>query len=150
MSDTMQHESRPAGPAVMSAPAVALGAIWTAVVAISVFAPDLVSGSEQQHLPVAAFGTWIWGAVSTFIVLGALLRGDAGWVAYAVAGVWLVAAVVSIATPSMVTGSDPTQLPIASLVAPVAATVLTAGLCGLAATPYRRGSLSSSSSTVRS
>ena len=28
---------------------------------LSLFAPDLVSGSEQEHLPVAAFTTWFWG-----------------------------------------------------------------------------------------
>ncbi len=77
MLDTTQQDTRPAPPTAVSSPAVALGSIWTAVVAISVFAPDLVSGSEQQHLPVAAFGTWIWGTVSTFMVLAALLRRDA-------------------------------------------------------------------------
>ncbi len=135
MLDMTQQETRPAQPTVVSAPALALGAIWAAVVAISVFAPDLVSGSEHQHLPVAAFGTWIWGAVSTFIVLAALLRREQGvgpQPAYVVAAVWVAAAVVSIAAPSMVTGSDPTRPPIASLVAPVAATVLT-GLCGATA-----------------
>ena len=33
--------------------------IWTAVVLISVLAPDLVSGSEHEHLPIAAFATWL-------------------------------------------------------------------------------------------
>lgn len=88
-----------------------------------------------RHLPVAAFGTWIWGAVATFSVLATLVRLDADGttalqVAGAVGAIWVVAAVVSIATPSVVTGSDPTQLPIACLVAPVAAAVLTAGTCG--------------------
>ena len=43
----------------------ALGVVWAAVVAISVLSPDLVSGSEQEHLPVVAFGTWIWGMVAS-------------------------------------------------------------------------------------
>jgi hypothetical protein len=42
--------------------AIGCGGIWVAVVVISVFAPDLVSGSEQEHLPVAALTTW-FGAV---------------------------------------------------------------------------------------
>ena len=151
MLDTTQQDTRPARPTALSSSAVALATIWTAVAAIGVLAPDLVSGSEQQHLPVAAFGTWIWGTVSTFVVLGALRREDADVpVAYAVAAIWAAAAVVSIASPSMVTGSDPTRLPIAALVAPVTATVLTAGLCGIATTAYRRGSSSSNSSSVRS
>jgi hypothetical protein len=109
------------------------------VAAISLFAPDLVSGSEQQHLPVAAFGTWMWGAVATFSALAALARlrddGPTGLqLAGAVCAIWAVAAVVSIAAPSMVTGSDPTRLPIAALLAPVAAAVLTVGVCGFAAT----------------
>jgi hypothetical protein len=144
MTDPTQWDTRPARPAAISAPAVALASIWAAVAAISLFAPDLVSGSEQQHLPVAAFGTWMWGAVATFSVLVALsrLRGDGPTglrLAGAVCAVWTVAAVVSIAAPSMVTGSDPTRLPIASLVAPVAAAVLTVGVCGFAATVTTAG-----------
>ena len=46
-----------------------------------------------------------------------------------VAAVWIVAALVAIFGPEMVTGSDPTRLPIAALLSPVAATVLTTGAC---------------------
>ena len=45
---------------------IAVGGIWTAVAAISLLSPDMVSGSEQQHMPVAAFATWVWGAVATY------------------------------------------------------------------------------------
>jgi hypothetical protein len=34
--------------------AIGIAGIWVAVLLISLFAPDLVSGSEQEHLPVAA------------------------------------------------------------------------------------------------
>lgn len=114
--------------------AIALGGIWTAVLAISLLAPDMVSGSEQQHLPVAAFTTWIWGTVTTMAVLsfcvGAqhvpgrleMLRP----VSIGVAAVWLVAAAVSVLGPEMVTGSDPTRIPVCAFLAPIAATVLTA------------------------
>jgi hypothetical protein len=37
--------------------AVGIGGIWVAVLLLSLLAPDLVSGSQQQHLPVAAFTT---------------------------------------------------------------------------------------------
>ena len=37
--------------------------IWVAGALISIFSPDIVSGSEQEHLPVAAFVTWISGVV---------------------------------------------------------------------------------------
>src|SRR4029453_525923 len=38
--------------------------VWVAVTLISLLAPDMVTGSEQQHLAVAAFGTWVWGLVA--------------------------------------------------------------------------------------
>ena len=118
----------------------ALVGIWGAVLAISLFAPDLVSGSEQQHLPVAAFGTWIWGAVASRSVMTTLLRLDGGTAPVQlpgqlvgfVAAVWTVAAVLALFGPQMVTGSDPTRL-IAALLAPAAAAVLTTGACETAA-----------------
>src|SRR5512133_3573448 len=59
--------------------AIGIGGIWIAVLLISLLAPDLVSGSEQQHLPVAAFATWFWGGVGTMVLLWAMgrLRGSA-------------------------------------------------------------------------
>ena len=114
--------------------AIALGGIWAAVLAISLLSPDMVSGSEQQNLPVAAFTTWIWGTVATFTVLSfcasaphvpgrlELLRP----VAFGVAAVWLVAAAVSVLGPEMVTGTDPTRIPVCAFIAPIAATLITA------------------------
>src|SRR4029453_2770375 len=61
--------------------AIGIGGIWVAVLLLSLLAPDLVSGSEQQHLPVAAFATWFWGGVGTLVFLWAMsrLRGRAVW-----------------------------------------------------------------------
>src|SRR5829696_1023966 len=61
--------------------AIGIGGIWVAVLLISLFAPDLVSGSQQEHLPVAAFTTWFWGAIGTMILLWAMgrLQGSARW-----------------------------------------------------------------------
>ena len=109
-----------------------LAGIWGAVLVISLFAPDLVSGSEQQHLPIAAFGTWLWGAAASRSVVTTLLRLDdepGRLLAGFVAATWTIAAVVAVFGPQMVTGSDPTRLPIAALLAPVAASVLTMGAC---------------------
>ena len=39
----------------------ALVAIWVSVLVISILAPDLVSGAQQEHLPLAAFTTWLLG-----------------------------------------------------------------------------------------
>ena len=96
----------------------ALAGIWIAVALISALSPDLVSGSEQEHLPVAAFTTWLWGLVATGGFLWAMgkLRGSASrrpiWIGLAVATltVWLVATILSIALPVVETGSDPTRL----------------------------------------
>lgn len=122
-----------------------LAAIWIAVAMISVLAPDMISGSEQEHLPVAAFATWLWGLVATGGFLWAMgrLRGTVSrrpiWIGLAVAtvAVWLVATIVSITVPVVETGSDPTRLPIAAMVAPMAAAGLT-GLAGIVAGVFSR------------
>jgi hypothetical protein len=122
-----------------------LVAIWTAVALISIFAPDLVSGSEQEHLPVAAFGTWLRGMVATggYLLAMGRLRGSASrrpiWIGLTAATltVWLLATILSIALPVVETGTDPTRLPIAALVTPVAAAVLT-GVAGIVAGVFAR------------
>ncbi len=125
--------------------ALALAAVWTAVILISVFAPDLVSGGEQEHLPLAAFGTWLWGLIGTAGVLWAMnrLRWKAErkpiWIGFAVAviGMWLAATLLSIYLPVLETGSDPTQVPLAALFAPLGAALLTA-LAGIFANEFGR------------
>jgi len=111
-----------------------IAGIWVAVTLISLLAPDMVTGSEQQHLPVAAFGAWFWGLAATgaFVWGVGKLRGSASrqpvWIGLAAAtvAVWGAATVLSITLPVYVTGSDPTRLPVGALVAPVAAALLTA------------------------
>ncbi len=122
-----------------------LAGIWTAVVLISILAPDMVSGSEQEHLPVAAFTAPLWGLVGTGGFLWAMgkLRGNALrrpiWIGLTVATltVWLVATILTITLPVVETGSDPTRLPIAAMVTPIAAAVLT-GLAGIIAGVFSR------------
>lgn len=124
---------------------VGLGTIWVAILLISLFAPDLVSGSEQEHLPLAAFVTWLWGLVATGGLLWGMgrLRGNAAhrpvWigVAVAVAVVWGLATALSIWLPVFETGTDPTQLPLGALLAPVGAAVLTV-LTGVVAGIFSR------------
>jgi hypothetical protein len=129
----------------MACAAAGIAGIWVAVALISIFAPDLVSGSEHQHLPVAAFGTWLWGLIATgaFLLAMGRLRGRAsrrpiwtGLTAVTLA-IWLVATIVSIALPVAETGSDPTLLPIGAMVAPVAAMALTV-LAGITAGVFAR------------
>ena len=126
--------------------AIGIGGIWVAVLALSLLAPDLVSGSEQEHLPVAAFATWFWGGVGTlvFLVVMGRLRGNATWqpiwIGFSLVTlvIWAVATILGINLPVAETGTDPTRIPIAALVAPVAAAMLTA-LAGAVANVFRSG-----------
>jgi hypothetical protein len=135
-----EHRSGTADGSWMASTAAGIAGIWAAVALISIFAPDMVTGSEQQHLPVAALGSWFWGLIATGAFLWGMgrLRGNAVrrpiWIGLTVAtlAVWLVATVAGIALPVVETGSDPTRLPVGAMVAPVAATVLTA-LAGITA-----------------
>jgi hypothetical protein len=49
---------------------VGLAAVWGAVLLVSLLAPDLVSGSQHEHLPLPAMLTWLSGVVAT----GAIFR----------------------------------------------------------------------------
>lgn len=119
--------------------------IWIAVLVVSIFAPDLVSGSQQEHLPVAAFTTWLWGAAGSAAVLLTMtrLRGDATaqpvWTGYSavVALIWIVATVLALALPEFETGTDPTLIPFGALLAPIGAAVLT-GLAGVVGAVFGR------------
>ena len=117
---------------------VALVTIWLAVLAASLFAPDFVSGSYQEHLPLAAIITWLFGVSATRAVLKMMSRPKVdrdethpAWMrgSIAVAAIWVLVAIFSIYGPVNVTGSDPTRFPIGVLIAPIAGSVLT-GLVG--------------------
>jgi hypothetical protein len=138
-----EHVSAPEASGQLVRWAIAgLAGIWIAVLVISIGAPDLVSGSQQEHLPLALFTTWIWGLVGTIGYLWGMakLRGATASgrpaIALTVATlvVWAIAAAVSVAMPPWVTGSDPTSLPLWALAAPLGAalvTVLAAVVAGL-------------------
>jgi hypothetical protein len=113
----------------------AVGVIWLAVLLASILAPDMVTGSQQEHLNVAALANWFWGLLSTMFLLRATVfrpprlerhEEEAVWIwsSVAVGGVWLAVAVISIFTPAFVTGSDPTRLPLAAILAPIVATAI--------------------------
>lgn len=112
---------------------VGLAIIWLAVLAISLGSPDLVSGSQREHLPLALFLTWIWGLIASIGYLWGMskLRGAASrrplWIGLVVTVgvVWGVATVLSVAGPVWETGSDPTLLPVWALVAPIGAVLVT-------------------------
>jgi hypothetical protein len=140
------HRASMADLSWMLGTAVGIAGIWVAVLLLSLLAPDLVSGSQQEHLPVAAFTSWFWGGIASVVLLLAMgrLRDRARWqpiwigLSLATLGIWAVATILGITLPVMVTGTDPTQIPFAAIFAPVAAAMLTT-LAGAVATVFRQG-----------
>ena len=126
MTTTLQ-QARSAGAqragwrGVMRSPMSAVGVIWLSAAAMSVFSPDMVTGSEQEHLPIAVLTVWLWAAVSTAYILMGTRTSEVSTASLvmSVSVIWIAVAIASIAAPMMVTGTDPTQIPIAVLVAPV-------------------------------
>jgi hypothetical protein len=122
---------------------ISITAIWTAVVLISVFSPDMVHGSEQEHLPIAALTSWLWGSVASAFVLIAVVFGHGrsldgrhvAWflIALATIVIWSAVTIVSISTPRLVTGTDPTKIPLAAMISPVVGTVATGFVSATAA-----------------
>ena len=111
---------------------LAVAAIWLSAVAASIWSPDLVTGAAHEHIPLVAINFPIWALLATgFAILApAVTASDRGrvWAVYAgaVAVAWVAAAMISIGAPAMVTGTDPTTIPIAGVIAPIAAMAATA------------------------
>ncbi len=112
---------------------IAVACIWLATAAASIWSPDLVSGTEQDHVPLAAILDWFYAALATGLVLMAFGRRSPGasrtlWLGFtvAIAGIWSMVALASIFAPSIWTGTDPTTVPIAALVGPIAGVLATA------------------------
>lgn len=113
---------------------LALGGIWAAVTLVSLFSPDLVSGSEQGHIPIAAMFTWFWGVMATISVLNEMMRQSSSlkvWMGISISTliIWLSVTLVSLLGPVMITGSDPTQIPIAAILAPIGGALVTSVIC---------------------
>jgi hypothetical protein len=127
--------------------AVGIGGIWGNVLLISLLSPDFVSGSEQQHLPIAAFTAWFWGGIATLILLWAMVRLRRNaicrpiWIGLSAVTLvlWTAATILAVTLPVVETGTDPTRIPFGAMFAPVAATMLTA-LVGIVSEVFRRGS----------
>jgi hypothetical protein len=112
---------------------LSVAAIWLATLATVLWSPDMITGSEHEHLPIAAMTDWLYAAIATGLVLMAFSRRTRGatrslWagLTMAVATIWAVVALASLYAPTFITGSDPTTVPIAVLVAPVAGMTATA------------------------
>jgi len=144
--DRLQH--RQAVPLVAwVATAVAIGSIWLAAVLAGTVAPDFVSGSQHQHLGLVGGIDWVWGLVSTAFVILAVLQGirlgvtnRTPWavLAIGVATVWGFVLVVTGWAPVMVTGTDPTTIPLTALGVPILGVFLTWFVCTLVRTAFQQ------------
>ena len=118
---------------------LAVGAIWLAVLVASVFAPVMITGSNHERLAIAALGDWLWGGLATGLLLlaAAFTRPErlGMWpmVALVTGFVWLAVAVASVFAPELVTGTDPTTIPLAAMLAPIAGAIVTSFVAVFAA-----------------
>lgn len=124
-----------------------IGIIWLGVLTTSAFAPDMVTGSEQDHLSFAPMANWFWGLLATVFLLRATLfssrnpsDGHDGWmwISIAVSAIWIAVTVISVFAPEAVTGSDPTRIPVAAILAPVVGVVLTKHVCEFLASGFAK------------
>jgi hypothetical protein len=112
---------------------IAVASIWLAIAAASIWSPDLISGTGEEHVPLAAILDWFYATLATGLVLMAFGRRSPGasrslWLGFtlAIGGIWFVVAVASILAPSIVTDTDATTVPIAALASPLAGVIATA------------------------
>lgn len=127
MTATTTHAIGPAhrGVGVFESPLTCVAAIWTATAVCSVLAPDMVTGSEHQHLPFALMTAWVWACVGSIYALMTPQRGSRTAWTLSVVVAWALMALTTIFAPVMVTGTDPTSIPLAVMIAPPVAAVVT-------------------------
>jgi hypothetical protein len=115
---------------------VAFPPIWSPVV------------NQQEHFPLVAALDWLWAAVATGNVLMTgrasdpddRTRSGAGSFVFSMTAVWATTAVASIFAPPLVTGTDPTRIPLVAMLVPLAAMAVTGFICLHAATARARRS----------
>ncbi len=100
-----------------------VGVVWVACTMVALMSPDLVSGSQHEHIPLATLTVWLWALVATgYVLMGTRQRVTPGF-AVGVILVWAAVAVTAALAPVMVTGTDPTEIPLAAVLAPVFGTL---------------------------
>jgi hypothetical protein len=122
----------PSGPArrALTSPTTAVVAVWTCSALLAVFAPDMVTGSEHDHLPIAAMTVWPWTFAATAYVVMAVRHTTSAWLVMCVAAIWTSVLIAGVAAPVMVTGTDPTRIPMGAIMAPIGGALAT-GLVAL-------------------
>ena len=116
-----------------------IAAIWIFVVIMSLGSPNLEFGNDPVVIDVGIIMDWFWGLVGTVGVLRLTMfrrPSEIGWgqdnawplVFAVVAAMWLAAAVAAVNLPVFELGDD-IVIPVAAIVAPIAAAMLTWYAC---------------------
>ena len=119
------REERPLVRTALESSVTAVAAIWLCSALIAVLAPDMITGAQQEHLPIASLTVWVWTATATAYVLMATRGGSSSTLVVGITAIWVGVLVAAVAAPLMVTGTDPTQIPLAVLVAPPVGAITT-------------------------
>jgi hypothetical protein len=109
----------------LASPITSVAVIWVTTALAAAASPDMVSGSEQEHLPLVGLTIWLWTLTSTGYVLLAVRGTGSSAFTLGVVATWTAVVLVALLGPVMVTGSDPTRIPLAALLAPAAGTLAT-------------------------
>ena len=120
---------------VVSRPMTAVVVVVAMSCVAALFAPNLVTGSDHEQLPLVALTIWPWTSAAVGYILMAGTRRDSRDLVVGVTVVWVAVAVLAVAVPAMVTGTDPTRIPIAALIVPPFGAVAT----GFLAIAHARG-----------
>ena len=121
---------------------VAIGVVVASAFATTAFAPDLVSGSQHEHLPLPALLVWLWSMPAILYLRPSSNRtvpisaADAA----TIVSIWVLSAAAAVFGPVLVTGTDPTRVPLAALAAPIVATLATGDVCLRAALTHEQRS----------
>jgi hypothetical protein len=129
-----------------------IAAIWITILIMSMGSPNLQFGNDPVVIDIGIIMDWFWGLVGTVGVLRLTMfrrPSEVGWGegtawpwVFGVVGVmWLAAAVAAIDLPVFELG-DNIVIPVAAVVAPIAAAMLTWYACEFLVAGFaaRRGS----------
>lgn len=116
-----------------------IAVIWVMVILMSLGSPSLEFGSDPVVIDVGKIMDWFWGLVASVGVLRLTLfrrQTEVGWgqdtawpwILVVVGALWLAAAIASTTLPVLKLGDD-IVIPAATLIAPIAAAMLTWYAC---------------------
>ena len=134
----LERTARPAPSFAYLMTGAAIACICVSGIVGSIFTPNLVTGTQHQHIPIGALSGWIFDLIAIGLVLKVALHGiragvtdKAPWtlLGLGVSAIWLAVMFVAIFAPVWITGTDPTRIPVWAGLSAIAGVILTAILC---------------------